>query len=88
MQMGVGSIVAADFNGDKKLDVALVQNGVVSILLGNGNGMFQSSMNYGSDAYPSTLASGDFNRDGVTDLFVTNFNGNNPTHVSNTARKW
>jgi|SRR5271156_1194727 len=40
------SIVAADFNGDGKLDLAVASGGGVTVLLGNGNGTFQAGVIY------------------------------------------
>jgi len=79
---GPTSIAVGDFNGDGKPDLA-VANGTsndVSVLLGNGDGSFQTAVNYaiGSSTQPVSLATGDFNGDGILDLAVAN-------HLANTA---
>jgi FG-GAP-like repeat/Abnormal spindle-like microcephaly-assoc'd, ASPM-SPD-2-Hydin len=75
-QQAPGSIVAGDFNGDGKLDLA-VSNGQdgtnsVSVFLGNGDGTLQAPVNSQAGTGPITLASGDFNGDGKLDLAVYN----------------
>lgn len=60
-------MVAGDFNHDGKLDVA-VTGGYLSILLGNGDGTFQSPVNYSGVFY--AIAAADFNGDGNLDLVV------------------
>ena len=72
-----GSMVAADFNGDGKLDLAVVgadiTSGEVTILTGNGDGTFTSSgTSYGYASSFDLIATGDFNRDGIPDLVVAN----------------
>jgi hypothetical protein len=79
---GAGPVVLQDFNHDGKLDLALGEFGPVAVYLGKGDGTFQPNVDYGSDGDASELVAGDFNRDGLIDLVVTNFNGNNATHVS------
>ncbi len=64
------AVVAADFNDDRKLDVAVASEGAdeLSLLLGNGNGTFQASTSYPAAAGLASLAFGDFNKDGSLDL--------------------
>ncbi len=75
-------VTTGDFNGDGKLDLAVVDVGSstgsskFSILLGNGDGTFQSQTDYATGTQPPSLAPGDFNRDGRTDLAVVNFKDN------------
>jgi FG-GAP-like repeat/IPT/TIG domain len=47
-----GVVAVGDFNGDGKLDLAVVNNtsGTVSVLLGNGDGTFQPPVDYGIGA--------------------------------------
>ena len=44
----------------------------VSVLLGNGDGSFQSAVNYGAGDGPSSVAIGDLNGDANLDLAVAN----------------
>ena len=75
------SVAIADFNNDGRPDLVVANqeadseepSGGVSILLGNGNGTFQTAAAYSSAGYnASSLVTGDFNQDGKTDLAVTN----------------
>ncbi len=74
---GVGgnplSVVIGDFNGDGALDLAVAdyQTEQVSVLLGNGDGTFQSFQAYSTGANPSSIVAGDFNGDGKIDLALT-----------------
>jgi hypothetical protein len=80
-----GSIVASDFNGDGKLDIAVVGDyigaGGVTILLGNGDGTFAGGLTFASKQDFGLIATGDFNGDGIPDLVVTNYFefGSSPT---------
>lgn len=80
------SIVVADVNADGKADL-LVLNcnetpegecstgtaGLVSVLLGNGDGTFQTAVSYESGGFDaSSLAIADVNQDGKQDLLITN----------------
>jgi hypothetical protein len=59
-------VLAADFTGDGRLDLAVVANGL-KVLVGNGDGTFQPPV---SSAVPVTtgFAAADFNLDGKLDL--------------------
>jgi hypothetical protein len=67
-----------DFNRDGKLDLAVAKGGSngVSILLGNGDGTFQSAVNYNAGINTSSVAVGDFNKDGKLDLVAANRSSN------------
>jgi len=68
--LGAFGMVAADFNGDGKLDLAVTTATVVQILLNNGNGTFAVSST-GAAAFSARILAGDFNGDGKTDLLVS-----------------
>lgn len=65
-------IVAGDFNGDGKIDLAIPNkfDATVSILYGNGDGTFQQQALVPVGLDPASIARGDFNGDGKTDLVV------------------
>jgi hypothetical protein len=79
-------IIAADFNGDGFLDLA-VENygspgleqfnlpGSVWILLGNGNGTFTPQIEIIGRNHLNSIAVGDFNADGKPDLIVSDYMG-------------
>src|SRR5262249_26865793 len=73
------SVAIADVNGDGKLDLVTLNAwnapGTVGVLLGNGNGTFQSPVTYDTGQYsiPEGLAVSDLNGDGHPDIAVANF---------------
>jgi hypothetical protein len=75
--------IAGDFNGDGKPDVAVLNKGSnnVTVLLGNGSGSFNAATGspFSVGTYPTSMALGDFNRDGKPDLVVSNQDSNNIT---------
>jgi hypothetical protein len=65
-------VIAADFNHDGKLDLALTVNpNGVAILLGNGSGSFALPVIYATDSLPNGLTAADVNGDGIVDLIAT-----------------
>jgi hypothetical protein len=64
---GAQTLVTGDFNGDGKMD--LVADG--KVLLGNGDGSFQTPLNFPVTS-PITIVAGDFNHDGKLDLATAN----------------
>jgi FG-GAP-like repeat len=84
------SIFVADFNNDKRLDLAVLNLGSnnITVLLGNGDGTFGTSVDYAmpSGTQSNAMAIGDLNGDGRADLAVpgmTNSNGTNTVSLTN-----
>jgi hypothetical protein len=74
------SVLTGDFNGDAKLDVAVVNTSSadVSVLLGDGKGgltLVGQPVATGGD-HPRPAVKGDFNGDGKLDVAVANGSGN------------
>ena len=68
-------VAIADFNGDGTADLAVanselggVGNGNVSVLLGKGDGTFESAVEYPAGMNPVSVAVADFNGDGKPDI--------------------
>jgi dienelactone hydrolase len=85
------TVVVGDFNGDGKLDLAVANQtcgtpgcgpGVISILLGNGDGTFQTHSDYLAAEGPTWMVAGDFNQDGFLDLAVTGGGGGSGNQLS------
>jgi len=68
------AITSADFNGDGNRDLAVINSadGTVSVLLGNGDGTFQSPTTFAVDS--GSIAAADLNGDGRPDLVITGTN--------------
>ncbi|HTS11528.1 MAG TPA: FG-GAP-like repeat-containing protein [Candidatus Limnocylindrales bacterium] len=77
----ISSVALADLDHDGKLDVIETNpnpgNGNLSVLLGKGDGTFQSAVNYTVGTTPEFVAVADLNGDGWTDVVVGNRNSGN-----------
>jgi Bacterial Ig-like domain (group 3)/FG-GAP-like repeat len=84
------SVAVADVNGDGKPDIVVANQcatppgspdicstqGSLAVLLGNGDGTFQSAVSYGSGGfYAGSVAIADVNGDGKPDLVLVNVSG-------------
>ena len=71
-------IAAGDFNNDGYVDLAVADYGdnKVFILLGNGNGTFQTPTSFSVLSDPVEVAIADFNNDGNLDLAVVGISAN------------
>ena len=72
----VWCMAVGDLNGDGHLDLLAIAesttaSGQVSVLLGNGDGTFQSPVGYSVGINPVSVVVGDFNGDGIPDVAVT-----------------
>jgi hypothetical protein len=66
------SLVAADFNGDGRLDLVVpASTGSLGVLLGKGDGTFQPARIIGVSDLPSVVVTADLNGDARPDLIFT-----------------
>jgi hypothetical protein len=67
-------VAVGDLNGDGVPDLVVTNflSDTVSVLLGNGNGIFQPAVNYAVGGGPTSVVVGDFNGDGIPDLATAN----------------
>jgi hypothetical protein len=71
------ALAAGDLNGDGTPDLAIAPNAyqnesTVGVLLGNGDGTFQTPVSYPTLDYVSSIAIGDVNGDGTRDIATAN----------------
>src|SRR5207249_1812966 len=91
------SVAVGDVNGDGRPDLAVANDlsieeggfpvqGTVSVLLGNGDGTFQTAQAFAADNGPDSVAIVDFNGDGRPDFAVANVSSRNVSVlINNTA---
>ena len=67
-------LIAGDFNGDGKLDIAVVVIGPTSnqvvVLLGKGDGTFQPPVTTNTNTAPPMMVATELNQDGILDLLL------------------
>jgi hypothetical protein len=68
------AIAIGDLNGDSNPDIvaANAANNTVSVLFNNGDGSFQSAINYAVGNSPQAVVLGDFDSDGHLDIVTAN----------------
>ncbi|CAF1586360.1 unnamed protein product [Rotaria magnacalcarata] len=70
-------VVSGDFNGDKRMSLAIANYGTnnVGIMLGNGKGIFgtQKRLSTGPNSHPYSIALSDLNNDFILDIVVANY---------------
>jgi hypothetical protein len=78
------ALVAGDFDGDDKLDIATANFGTndISILMNEGGGAFGLARNINVQMGPRAIVTADFNNDNRLDLAVANYASNNITRLN------
>ena len=74
-------LAIGDFNNDGFQDLVASNAGLdqVAVLLGNGDGTFNSASYYATASQPWNIVVGDINKDGIQDLAVASDGGTNIT---------
>ncbi len=84
-----GSVAIGDLNGDRKPDLATAgEDGpgrTVSVLLNRGNGSFRAKRDYATGSIPVSVAIGDLNGDGKSDLATANWDSGAVSVLLNTG---
>ena len=72
------ALVTGDFNRDGIPDLAAAAAGSnqIAIMLGNGDGTFQTAVTYAAGTNPSAIATADLNQDGFLDLVTADAGSN------------
>jgi hypothetical protein len=83
------SVMAADFNGDGRADLAVANfnSNNMSLLVGNGDGTFAAASDspIAVGTGPDAVSFGDINRDGKPDVIVSNSAGNSLSVLLNAS---
>ncbi len=67
------TIAGADLNGDGIIDLVTGHSNSVDVLIGIGNGQFQSQAAYATELNPQDIVIEDFNNDEIKDIAVSTF---------------
>jgi hypothetical protein len=88
---GIVWIATADFNSDRKTDIAIVDVGsghfanAVAVFSGNGDGTFQPPVTFKVGQDPGQMVVGDFNRDGKPDIATVHYISHHVSVLINTT---
>jgi hypothetical protein len=80
-------LTTGEFTGSGFTDLAVADEGndTVSVLLGNGDGTFQTRADYTTGNSPIFVTTGDFNGDSITDLAIANSGAPTSTNTGNSV---
>lgn len=81
LTVSLAFIAVADFDGDKKSDLAVCDSANLNIFIGNGDGTFQAAKTTPLSSGCLGLLTADFNTDSKTDLATITAAGNNPAGI-------
>ena len=72
------SAAVADFDGDSIQDIVTANYGSesISLLIGNGQGLFLQEQRFDAGEFPASISTADFNGDGKTDVVTCNTGSN------------